>query len=46
MKNVFTGGVDEPPLLRMAIATGAATSCASLLVTPGEIVKVRVINDL
>lgn len=46
MKNIFTGGVEEPPILRIVCATGVTSLLVSIIATPGEAIKIRMINDL
>jgi hypothetical protein len=45
-KTIFTGGVEEPPLPRLVLASSFTALISSILATPGEILKVRMINDV
>ena len=45
LKRVFTGDVQEVPFLRKLIAGGLAGAIGCVFGTPGDVLKIRMIND-
>jgi solute carrier family 25 (mitochondrial phosphate transporter), member 23/24/25/41 len=45
LKRIFTGDVQEVPLLRKLAAGGIAGAFGCVFGSPGDILKIRMIND-